>query len=479
MTIKCPLFLLLLLAAAIHAPGSSPDQPVRPAVVAHPVPEEFASRRFEATVNGQRVPVFHATLNLHFASFDFTGTAEVEVRFTGTNKAAAADYWRGQAMVRPLSRGIVPVTRDKVCTFAIKAPGQFSVERPGVKDFRDEALFIFANAPDAIPPPVAGPNSIVLPPGIHRQDIDLKSGQTLYLSPGAVLFGSIDVWDAEDVRIAGRGAVVHYGPQALGFDTGYKHQRAWHPLTTHQAKRLSVSGVTFVNRSRTWSIQMWNTTEARFENIKVIAASDTNINQDGMDWYGGGHTVVRDSFLRTADDCFALLNASSLPFPHSTGSSTGEVVDITIERCVLWPSLANIFRLGWIGQSISTRDITLRDSDIIHFPGGYWLAPNALIHAASVSTPGTAHHRNYLLENLRFEEPIPLFGINYPDTATLTNFTLRNISIPGPVVPSLFESCTVDGITFDNVSLDGKVLRGEADFPARCVNAKLEHLRFQ
>lgn len=357
------LTLLLLLA------GHLASQPrLTSTVTPHPVPDEFASSRFAVQVNGKPVPVFHAALNLYFASFDFTGVAEVEVT------SPTAGYWQGRAILRPLSRKIVPVTNDSTCTFTIQSPGQFSLERPGTTNFRDEALFLFANAPDPAPAPAAGRNTIVLPAGIHQRDVELTSGQTLYLSPGAVLFGSVNVWDADDVRIVGRGTVVHYGPQALGFDTGWMHRHAWHPLTTHRTKRLLVNGVTFVNRSRTWSIQLWEATDSRFDNIKVIAASESNINQDGIDFYGGSHNTVRDSFFRTADDSFALLNSSSLPVFH-TGQSKGEVVDITIERCVLWTTLANIFRLGWVGQSITTRDITFRDSDIIHMSKGEWQAP--------------------------------------------------------------------------------------------------------
>lgn len=48
-------------------------------VIPHPVPEEFSSAYYEVTVNGQKVPVFHAGLNVYFASFDFTGNVDVLV----------------------------------------------------------------------------------------------------------------------------------------------------------------------------------------------------------------------------------------------------------------------------------------------------------------------------------------------------------------------------------------------------------------
>src|SRR5439155_26437829 len=118
------------------------------------------------------------------------------------------------------------------------------------------------------------------------RSVTLASGQMLYLAPGAVLFGGIDVWDAENVRICGRGTLVYYGPQSMNVDTGWVHRRGWHPLTTHHARGLSVEGVTFVGRSRVWTIQMYETFDAVFENVKVITTFPANLNGDGMDWYG-------------------------------------------------------------------------------------------------------------------------------------------------------------------------------------------------
>ncbi len=48
-------------------------------VTPHSVPGEFASDYYEVKVNGQPVQVFHAGLNVYFASFDFVGNADVKV----------------------------------------------------------------------------------------------------------------------------------------------------------------------------------------------------------------------------------------------------------------------------------------------------------------------------------------------------------------------------------------------------------------
>jgi hypothetical protein len=92
-------------------------------------------------------------------------------------------------------------------------------------------------------------NVIWLGPGVHYRNVDLKSGQRLYLAGGVVLFGCVNVWDARDVRIRGRGAFVYYGPQSMKVDTSWKHERNFHPMTTHAALILSRLGVSDIPRA--------------------------------------------------------------------------------------------------------------------------------------------------------------------------------------------------------------------------------------
>jgi hypothetical protein len=355
-------------------------------VIPHPVPEEFASDYYVVTINGQPVPVFHAGLNVYFASFDFTDSASVTVspkvdsdKYAGqtSNKEAtqvgAKGYWRGEVTVRPLSKNIKPKLTGATVNFSLTDAGQYSIERAGTSNFKDDVLLLFANRPDVSVINLTDKNVIHLKAGIHNQHIDLQSGQTLYLDAGAVLFGSINIWDAKNVSILGRGTVVYYGPQSEDHDDGWKNQKNWHPLTTHNVKGLTVRGVTFVGRSRTWSLQTHTTFDAVFDNIKVIAVNPQNINGDGIDWYGGGRTRVMNSFIRSMDDCFAFFTPeSSKDMWATTKNTAGDVTDIYIENCVLWTTLANVFRIGFNGQALTTRAITMKNTDVIHISKSEW-----------------------------------------------------------------------------------------------------------
>ncbi len=302
--------------------------------------------------------------------------------------------------------------------------------------------------------------------------MDLTSGQTLYLAPGAVLYGAINIWDAENVRIAGRGVVVYNGPNSRNFDSGWMSLPNWHPLTTHNVKGLRVEGVTFVNRARTWSLQFRQTTDSVFDNVKVIASTPENLNCDGMDWYGGGLATVRDSFFRVADDVFAVhpedaciaLRVDRGGGGHLAGApqketspTRGEFSSLTVERCVFWPTVANIFRAGWNNQSLTTRDVTIRDCDVIHMGGlraNPWMGADwSLFTTVIPQGSGVCEHRDSLFEDIRFEHPAALLGVNWPQ-ATLRNFRFKNVQIAGEAGRSLLRS-SADAITFENVRVAG------------------------
>ncbi|PSR52715.1 hypothetical protein AHMF7605_03830 [Adhaeribacter arboris] len=446
-------------------------------VTPHSVPEEFASDYYVVTVNGQSVPVFHAGLNVYFASFDFTERVAVSVKsnfdtqsYSGQTsnkeiiKPDEKGYWRGEVQVRPLSKNIKPQLNGSTVTFALTEAGQYSVERVGTSNFKDDVLFIFANRPETNLPSLTDVNVIRLKAGIHQQHIDLKSNQTLYLEAGAVLFGSINVWNAKNVSILGRGTVVYYGPQSEHHDDGWKHQKNWHPLTTHNVQGLTVRGVTFVGRSRTWSLQTHTTFDAVFDNIKIIAVNPQNINGDGIDWYGGGRSKVINSFIRSMDDCFAFFTEdSSKDMWATTRNTAGEVKNIYIENCVLWTTLANVFRIGFNGQALRTNNITLKNSDVIHMSKSQWYAPWSLLCAVSPNSQGKAMHTNYLMENIRFEEPTALLGLQNPE-AEFKGVVFKNITMTGNPVPSLVKS-RFSGATFQNVLFNGKKVNSEADIP--------------
>ena len=442
------------------------------------LPAETVSKRYAVTIDGKPAPVFSAALNVNFISFDATGPVAVTVQLPED------DYWVEGAVVRPLARGIKPTIKGNTLSFQVTAPAKLSVERTGTRRLHDEALLIFANRPEVLPPPRSA-SVISLPAGLHRRNIDLTSGQTLHLAGGAVLAGSVNVWNAENVKILGRGTILYDGPQPINKDTDGKLVRNWHPLSINNSSNVLVDGITCVTRSRTWSILNIRSQNLRFENMNIISASAHNVNGDGIDLLGCDHVAVTNCFIRSCDDAFALYE--DFLGPKSDWRHRG-VTDLKVTGCVFWATLANILRVGFDKTSPMTRDITFRDCDVIHLlEGGDQLKhktgfhdPYSLVHIWVPRGKFTRLHENYLFDDIRLEDYSALIGIDAPH-ATFRNFRFRNITAPSSRQASIFRG-RIDpreGIAFENVKVDGRSVLKLEDIPLKLVDTPSAGFSFE
>ncbi len=280
-----PVFRALLVAVFALAAAAHAATRVRAA----PVPPEMRSGFFTVTVNGQRVDVACAASNYDFVSFDITGPAEISIT------AAEPGFWDGGVDIEPWRLGLRASREGATIRFRLPGPAKISISRPG--DFLNDAkmLFLFAGSPP--PPPPSGANVPVVPAGVHRESLNPKSGDTIYLEPGAYVFGSLNLWQVENVKVLGRGAIVYEGPQDPAADEGWMQKPDWHCIGAYQAHNVEIDGLTCIVRSRTWSIQMKDSSGFTYDDLRVIGGNPGNANQDGMDWLGGGDTVVRNAFL--------------------------------------------------------------------------------------------------------------------------------------------------------------------------------------
>lgn len=81
-------------------------------------------------------------------------------------------------------------------------------------------LFLFANAPERNMPTAASKGIRFYGSGIHHGEIDARSGDRIYLAPGAVVLGGLNLWDVEDVKVFGLGTILYDGPQNPNDDEG-------------------------------------------------------------------------------------------------------------------------------------------------------------------------------------------------------------------------------------------------------------------
>jgi hypothetical protein len=341
--------------------------------------------------------------------------------------AKAKNFWDPGIDVQPWRLGIRPVRKGQTITFKLHDPAKIAISRPG--DFLNHAqiLYLFFTRPTAPP----AKNATALPgfhyigPGVYHNSLNPKSGETYYLAPGAVIFGSINLWKVNNVKVLGRGVVVYNGSQNPEDDDGWMQKPNWHCIGALQAHNVEIHGVTCLVRSRTWSIQMKDSDHFLYDDIRVMGGNPGNANQDGMDWLGGGDAIVRDSFFRASDDVFAL-QGNWDGYQHDLLVAPGhDVANITVEHSVLSTSISNIVRAGWPEKTFNSHNFTLKDSDILQGGIGSCGLPFGLFTFwGAKGAKGT--HTGYTFENLWLDDWYSLFQMQQ-ESPGLSGFVFRNI----------------------------------------------------
>ena len=65
----------------------------------------------------------------------------------------------------------------------------------------------------------------------------------------------------QNVSVLGRGTIVYDGPQDPNADEGWMQKPDWHCIGALEARDVEIDGLTCIVRSRTWSIQMKDSTD--------------------------------------------------------------------------------------------------------------------------------------------------------------------------------------------------------------------------
>ena len=423
-----------------------------------PVPAEMASRRFQVSINGVTTPVMLAAMNDYFLNVEAGPRMEVVVT------AATDDYWSRGVEIQPWRLGIRPVRQGRTLRFTLNGPAKIVISRPNEPEATAERLFLFANAKETYAPTQAAEGLQYFGPGVYHQNIDAVAGQSIYLAPGAVVFGGLNIWRADHVHVFGRGVMVYDGPQNPHDDDGWKHQKNWHCIVMDEATDVSIEGITCVVRSRTWQIQMKDSRRIAFDNVKVIGANPGNANADGMDWLGGGDTTVNDSFVMAADDVFAMqgswdgYDAAALADPGSP------VTNVTVTKSVLAQSISNVVRAGWPGKNFEGGNFLMKDTDVIHSGVGGCGVPFALMEVWA-DPLGRGKSAGFGFDDVRLEEWYSLTQLMEPVDGVSNVWFQDVMGLESPARVGSVLKGQVSGVRLDNVVLGDVLATKDADVP--------------
>ena len=378
-----PLQTLLLAATLLAAsPVSSHAD-----VIEYAFPESFpTSGRYTAEVAGTSIPALQTERGA-FLSFGMRGEVEIEV---------ALPTAPTEVTVRPLSSGITATIEGTRFRLRLPEPMNLSLEVDGDTD---DPLFLFANPELPEPPDADDPKVKFFEAGkIHDVgEINLSDGETLYLEGGAVVRAVVRARNASNVRITGAGIL----------DAGTRTRKT-NMLVLRECSDAVLENIILLDPLG-WTIHLSGSNGVNITNTRVIGWRD---NSDGLDIEYSSNVRVHGCFWRTNDDCIAIKaiyppGTEGVPFEemidpetlggHEVPGIEGDVIgDIHISNCVLWnDQKGQGFEIGFELRVDHIRNITFRDSDIIHVRGG----------AFTIHNGDRAKIENILIENVRVENP--------------------------------------------------------------------------
>lgn len=337
----------------------------------YPAPD--SARRaadFSVTVNGKDVFVYDNAVSA-LTTFSFDGSVTVEV--TSTHDLRWVD-------IRPKSAAIpVAVTPTKL-TFRLTKPGQFSIERNGE---HTRPLYVFAAPLERDVPQPNAPNVRYFAPGkiYDVGTLTLNSNETLYIAGGAIVRGTIEATDTQNIRIRGRGIL-----DGSRLDKG-RLVRLW------RCRNVAVEGITILN-SPGWTLVLLDCDTVQIHDLKQVCWRNGS---DGIDLVGTSHVRIHDCFLRNNDDNIVVKSFSIDPKTYYSQPGPGrDVTDILVERCVIWNMpWGNALEIGFELRCKTINAITFRDCDLIHVDRGA---------ALSIHNGDTATVENITYDNIRVED---------------------------------------------------------------------------
>ena len=312
-----------------------------------------------------------------------------------------------ECIIRPLSKKVVPEIDGRTITFTVEKHGQYLIELDGFHN----ALHLFADPIRDFRKEAMGGNVLYYGPGVHTVgDVILKSGQTVIVDSGAVVYGSFSAVSAENVRILGYGIidgsiekrdsgtlllpcdrdVAYPGDKVIAVDgtdyTDWKYHYTTKVITPPPFRYGDMPKeedelLSYLKKYRTLygNIRLYYCTNCEISGVIcrdsstfcIIPASCNNLlidyvktvgmwryNSDGIDIFNSSNVTVRNCFLRNFDDCMVLKGIK--------GFDRCNMENILMQGLTVWCDWGRALEIGAETCADYYRNIIFEDCDIVH-----------------------------------------------------------------------------------------------------------------
>ena len=366
--------------------------------------------------------------------------------------------------IRPRSLAMKAKTDGNgVITVRIKGAAQFTVEPYG----RKHALHVFIDPISEYGIDIHNASVLYFGPGEHDVgDIYLKSGQTLFIDEGAVVYASVFAFHAENIKILGRGILdnsknkekILYEINAEDNDKDVGNAHRDFTINFVCCKNVIVDGMT-IRDALCYNIDSVSCENVHINNIKIIGC--WRYNSDGVHFANCIGCSLTNSFLRTFDDSICVRGYANYEYARFLNNEKEddllfECSDILIKNCVVWNDWGKNLQIGTELYSNEVKNIRFEDCKLIHSSGRaltIWLVDNAKLHDISFKNT-LVEYDDYMLRSdiQNFDSDIYTCDYNADYGGNLVNFT-----VSWHHEYSLAESCeelgNINGVNIENLQL--------------------------
>lgn len=411
----------------------------------------------QVTADGKPVFVYETAVNFNreysanpvlektpVAYFDFSGSVSVVVTVPGGTVSSA--------VLRPISCAVMPKIEGNKISFTLTKPQHLTLELNG--DVH-RALHLFADSAESAPLTGGTGNVRYFGPGVHEAgEMNLASGQTIYIAGGAVVYGAIRGGSISGATVRGRGILS--GAHIDRNGGGWKNLVHIHSGSSN----VTVNGIILLD-SPTWNLNIRNTSAMRIEDVKIIGARP---NSDGIDMVGCRDSYINRCFVRAWDDCLCVKS-----------DNTGNTSNINFSGCTIWTDLAQSMEVGYETRSDVMSGITFKDIDVIHA----FHKPVMSIHAGDRASIENVTWQDIRVEDVKLNS-VPEDNLlmdlwigssvwsQDAERGKIKGVTFRNISVLGGKavrsrVQGFDANHRISGLTYDNITVMGKPIRSLSD----------------
>jgi hypothetical protein len=453
--ISVVIFACLLISTVIADNGYTKSK-----LVLYDGPKTMKSSKTSVKVDGQNLFVYDTAVNnghtwaadgnpplttTPITYFDMNGKVKVDVTIPNIDIKTCT--------ISPLSDGITPIIKDHTVTFDIGKPGDYTLQ---FNDSVVNAVHIFANPIETNVPTKSSTNLVYIGPGEWNIDnIPLKSGETLYISGGAVIHGTISANLAQNVTVRGRGIID--GDNYEGWMLPGQTARV--PISFINCSNINVEGIIFLDPNA-WTFNSYDSQNATIKNIKVISARP---NGDGITLQSCQNFTVSDCFVRSWDDSLVVKNYDENSY------------NITFENMQIWTDYAQSCEIGYETNkgnkpNPSISNITFKNITVIN----NFHKPVISIHNSDNALISNILYDNITVENAQMgdgdagtNDQLIDFEIltsqwsTTPEKGNIRDVTVENVNVlKGKFPPSSIlgydSTHTIEDVTIKNLTILGK-----------------------